>query len=155
MMILQHSATGPWLIDGPLSARGARLLRSRRPGWLSVSAGRVWVTRSGDLDDHVLAAGQAMAVGAHEKVVVEPWTGGSPACLAWRSDQPRGLATRAAGFLATLADRFVALVLRGAAWLRSAGARETVLARNAAAKALRAQGAIACAESSASSGAVQ
>ena len=119
MMILQHNATLSWFVDGPLSTCRARLMRSRRAGKLSVSAGRVWVTRSGDLDDHVLAAGQALAVGAHEEVVVEPWIEGTPAHLAWRSDQPRGLVGRAADSLATLARRLSALGLRATAWLRS------------------------------------
>jgi hypothetical protein len=109
MMILQHHATMSWLVDGPLSACRARLLRSRRAGRLVVSAGRAWVTRSGDLDDHVLAAGQALAIGAHERVVVEPWRDGSPVRLAWRSDQPRTLAARAGDALAAIRRRLSAL----------------------------------------------
>ena len=143
MMILQHNATWTWLADGPLSACRARLLRSRRPGRLTVSAGRVWVTRSGDLDDHVLGAGQALAVRAHEQVVVEPW-GGSAASLAWRSDQPRTFAARAFAALAALR---CGLSTVGAAW--------AARARSAAASARHAQGSIHCGESSASSGAVQ
>jgi len=111
-MILQHNATPSWVADGPLSACGARSLRSHRSGHLSVAAGRVWVTRSGDLDDHVLAAGQTLAVAANEAVVVEPWRHGSPACLTWRSDQPRGLLARAADALALLARRLAAFGLR-------------------------------------------
>lgn len=143
MMILQHNVTWAWFVDGPLSACRARLLRSRRPGRLTVSAGRVWVTRSGDLDDHVLGAGQALAIRAHEQVVVEPWGEGG-ASLAWRTDQPRSLAARAFDALAA-ARRGLSTV--GAAW--------AALARSAAASAKRAQGSIARGESSASSGAVQ
>ncbi|HEY6353735.1 MAG TPA: DUF2917 domain-containing protein, partial [Burkholderiaceae bacterium] len=95
MMILQRNATMSWLVDGPLSTGAAKLLRARQAGRLTVSAGQIWLTRSGDLDDHVLAAGQALAIRAHEQVVVEPWLNGVPARLAWRSDQRRALAARA------------------------------------------------------------
>jgi len=89
MMILQHNATLSWLVDGPLSACRARALRARQAGRLTVAAGRVWITRAGDLDDHVLDAGETLAIDAHEDVVVEPWRAGAAARLAWRSDQPR------------------------------------------------------------------
>src|SRR5262245_58223634 len=56
MMILQHDATLSWFVDGPLASCRARLWRARRAGHLTVSSGRVWVTRAGDLDDHVLEA---------------------------------------------------------------------------------------------------
>src|SRR5262245_32973186 len=154
MMILQHSATMSWLVDGPLSACGARLWRSRRPGRLSVSAGRVWVTRSGDLDDHVLAAGQVLALGAHEDVVVEPWLDGSSACLSWRSDQPRPLVARAGGLLAAL-GRLALLGVRAAGLARVTASRWPALARKAAANDRRAHGSIAAGESRASCGAVQ
>lgn len=44
--------------------------RERRPVWLSVVQGRVWVTRSGDLDDHFLDAGQAIRLTPGERAVV-------------------------------------------------------------------------------------
>jgi len=147
MMILQHNASMSWFVDGPLSARGPRALRSRRAGRLTVSAGRVWVTRAGDLDDHVLGAGQALVIGAHEQVVVESWRDGSSACLAWRSDQPRALLARARDALAAVRRGLAAAGARLGAWL--------ALARSAAASDRRAQGAIAPGESSASSGALQ
>jgi len=105
MMILQHQATASWLADGPLAASGVARLRARRAGWLAVCSGRVWVTRQGDLDDHVLEAGQALAIGAHQDVVIEPWQGGLSARLAWRSDQPRPLAVRAVAALAAAGRR--------------------------------------------------
>ena len=62
MTILQHGAPVPWLVDGILLACRAKRLHSRRSGHLTVSAGQVWVTRSGDLDDHVLGVGQTLAI---------------------------------------------------------------------------------------------
>jgi hypothetical protein len=144
MMILQHSGSTQWFVDGGLSACGARLFRTRRPGRLTVSAGRAWVTRVGDLDDHVLDAGQTLALRADERVVVEPWVNGSPVRLAWRSDQRRALPARVVDALAAAARR-----------LGATGFRLLTSARNAAASDKRAHGAIARAESSASSGAVQ
>ena len=113
MMIVQHDATWSWLVDGPLSACRARLLRARQAGRLTVATGRVWVTRSGDLDDHVLEAGQTLAVHAHDDVVVEPWQAGATARLAWHADQVRPLAARAFGALAAAVRRRLA-PLRGA-----------------------------------------
>jgi len=155
MTILQHGGSGRWLADGVWMACRARLLRSRHAGRLSVSAGRVWVTRAGDLDDHVLGVGQVLAVGAHEQVVVEPWLEGSPVWLAWRSDQPRPFAARAFDAWGA-AGRRLRGALRASAALRDALlAGLNALARNAAANDRRAHGSIARAESSACSGAVQ
>ena len=108
MMILQHDATWSWLVDGPLSACRATLLRARRAGRLTVATGRVWVTRSGDPDDHVLEAGQTLAVQAHDDVVVEPWQAGAPARLAWQADQARPLPERALDALAAGVRRWLA-----------------------------------------------
>jgi len=141
MMILQHT--------GALSACGAKLLRTCRPGRLTVAAGRAWVTRLGDLDDHVLVAGQALRLRANEQVVVEPWIDGSQVRLAWHGDQPRRWVWRGFEALATAALRALA-ALRGAAV-----GRAPALARKAAASDKRAQGSIDRGESSASSGAVQ
>jgi hypothetical protein len=52
---------------------GQPLQLSRRPGEFVVTSGRVWVTRTGDLDDHVLEAGQRVVVGGGESLIVEPW----------------------------------------------------------------------------------
>lgn len=156
MTILQHEAPVPRLVDGILLACGAKRLHSRRSGHLTVSAGRVWVTRSGDLDDHVLGVGQTLAIRAHEEVVVEPWQQGSPVRIAWRSDQSRALAPRAFAALAAAGRRLSALGLRAVAALRGVVAeRLPALARNAAASDRRAHGCIARGDSSASSGAVQ
>jgi hypothetical protein len=149
MTILQHSVFYPLRGDGALQASGVRLLRTRRPGRLLVRSGRAWITRQGDPDDHVLSAGEAVELRADEQVVVEPWDGGSPVRLAWCSAQRRAALLRAGAALRGAALRWVA---RFAA---AAGVRLSALARSAAASANRAHGAIACGESSASSGALQ
>lgn len=152
MTILQHSVFYPLLRDDALQACGARSLRTRAPGRLVVKAGRAWITRQGDLDDHVLSAGQAVELRADEQVVVEPWESGTPVRLAWCSAQRRAAPLRGADALRGAVLRAVA---RGSA---AAGARLlglAALARNAAASASRAHGAMPCGESSASSGALQ
>jgi hypothetical protein len=119
MMILQHDATLSWFVDGPLATCRAKLWRARRSGHLTVSAGRVWVTRAGDLDDHVLEAGQELELCAHETVVVGPWRDGTLARLAWRSDQPRALGARAFAALAAAGRRWVACGVRAVGLLRA------------------------------------
>lgn len=44
--------------------------RERRPVWLSVVHGRIWVTRSRDLDDHFLDAGQAIHLAPGARAIV-------------------------------------------------------------------------------------
>lgn len=149
MTILQHSVFYPLRGDGALEAGSARLLRTHRAGRLMVKSGRAWITRRGDLDDHVLSAGQVMDLGAHEQVLVEPWEGGTQVGLTWRSAQPRALALRGAAALRAGALRAVAGLSE------AAGARLLALARSAAASASSPQGVMPCGESSASSGALQ
>jgi len=149
MTILQHSVFYPLRGDGALQACGVRLLRTRRPGRLMVKSGRAWITRQGDLDDHVLSPGQAVELRADEQVVVEPWDRGSPVRLSWCSAQRRAAALRGAEALRDGALRFVAR------WSAAAGDRLLALARSAAASASRAHGAMPCGESRASSGALQ
>ena len=149
MTILQHSMSYPLLCDGALQACGVRLLRTRRPGRLVVKSGRAWITRRGDLDDHVLSAGQAVELQADEQVVVEPWEGGTQVRLVWCSAQRRTALLRGIDGLRAGALR------RVAGWSAVAGERLLALARSAAASASRAQDAMPCGESSASSGALQ
>ena len=149
MTILQHSSPLPLSTDGIWSACGARLLRTKRAGWLTVAAGRAWVTRQGDLDDHVLSAGERLALRADERVVIEPWTGNSSVRLAWRGDPLHARALRAI-------DRLLGVFFGAAASVLAAlGARASAWARRADARAKRAHGSIARGESSASSGALQ
>ena len=149
MTILQHSVFYPLRGDGALQACGVRLLRTRRAGRLTVKSGRAWITRRGDLDDHVLSAGQTVELRAHEQVVVEPWEGGTQVRLAWCSAQRRAALLRGVEALRAGALHLLA------GWSRAAGDRLLALARSAAASASRAHGAIPCGESSASSGALQ
>jgi hypothetical protein len=149
MTILQHSVFYPLHGDGALQACGVRLLRTRRPGRLVVKSGRAWITRQGDLDDHVLSAGEAMELHADEQLVVEPWEGGTQVRLSWCGTQRRAALLRGAEALRGGALRWVAR------WSAAAGDRLLALARNAAASASRAHGAMPCGESRASSGALQ
>lgn len=125
-------------------------------GEIDVKTGRVWITRRGDLDDHILAAGERMAVLPGDAAVVEAWRQGERATIVWRpARQPRVLgvlpgAAVALGFggVAAAAD-FSAAVLRGAA------SRLSALARSAASIARRAQGCMSAGDSMASAGTVQ
>ena len=127
-------------------------------GELTVVSGRVWLTGTGDAQDHVLRARQRIAVAATDDVVVEPWDRGEAAIIGW---QP---ATQAQDRRpATLARRAAAPLLRGVAsaadsmalTLRAAELGFAALARTAASTASRAQGCISGGDSIASSGAVK
>lgn len=73
MNILHH--TTPW--EWPLDGRSAtRLPATGMARWLTVTAGRVWLTRSGAGpfgDDVWLAAGERHALPAGSEWVVEGW----------------------------------------------------------------------------------
>lgn len=53
-------------------------------GHLEVVRGRVWLTRSGDLDDHVFGRGESFVVPPAGQALVEAWDDESPAVVAWR-----------------------------------------------------------------------
>lgn len=114
----------------------------RQAGEVIVRSGRVWLTRHGDTDDHVLEAGQRVAVQADDAVVIEPWQADERTVIDWQPAQPRradALPRDAAAFgLRAVAAGSDAL----AAGLRGAAGRFAALARNAAAMASRAQGCI-------------
>lgn len=61
-----------------------QVLRPARAMLLTVRAGRIWLTRPGDADDHVLAVGGSLAVAAGQRLYVEPWRRGEAARLDWR-----------------------------------------------------------------------
>src|SRR6478735_1648409 len=52
-------------------------------GRLQVLHGRVWLTRSGDLDDHVIDSGQGLIVPPRGSALVEAWGDSEPALVAW------------------------------------------------------------------------
>jgi len=52
-------------------------------GQLEVLRGRVWLTRAGDLDDHIVESGQTLSVPASGRAVVEAWDETQPALVAW------------------------------------------------------------------------
>ena len=133
---------------------GQALTVSPWPGELTVVDGRVWVTRSDDLGDHVLEAGRTIHFGAGAGLVVEPW--GGSATVQWRRQaQPvRPPAFLVAGLAAAL--RGLAGLAGGTAGaLRGAEGGLAALARKAASSARRAQFCISGADSMASSGALK
>ncbi|MEO8837021.1 MAG: DUF2917 domain-containing protein [Caldimonas sp.] len=69
-------------------------------GRLAVLHGRVWWTRSGDLDDHVVEAGQAVRIPPSGHVLVENWGDAEPALVAWQPGTrlERARAVLGAGF---------------------------------------------------------
>ena len=70
---------------------GAILPLGSGGGRLEVLHGRVWLTRSGDLDDHVVESGAALTVPADGQSLIEAWDESEPALVAW---QPTPLADR-------------------------------------------------------------
>lgn len=141
----------------------ALTLRARRTGWLVVDAGQVWITRSGEAADHVLAPGQAMHLAHGQQLVAEPWRNGqavhlhwlagaaAPGCTAGAAQLPvRRLGWRTGeAFGAVSGWDLAARALRGMAW------RLAAAARSAESRASRAQGRICAGDSMASSGALQ
>ena len=107
-----------------------------RPAWLRVQAGTLWVTRSGDPEDHVLARGERLAIARGDDLV--------SAGLAPRRARPCGTGSRCQRRRATAcAERCRPGPGRPArAALRGAADGLAALARSAAARASRAQGCI-------------
>jgi hypothetical protein len=58
--------------------------RAGQAGELLVATGRVWLTRDGDLADHVLAAGDRLCLAAGDRVTLEPWAPGRAPVLVWQ-----------------------------------------------------------------------
>ena len=65
-------------------SRGRVVALGGGSGRLSVVDGQVWLTRPGDPDDHVLAAGDSIEVDDAAHTLVESWGGG--AAVAWQRD---------------------------------------------------------------------
>lgn len=131
-------ATEPPLLlcPGSLALATSRRWKARTPGWVTVQAGRAWLTRDGDIEDHVLATGERLWLARGDVLTAEAWHAQEPTWVVWRAEpaQPwaerllRGLVAGTAGALARAARGLAGGLL--------------ALARNAEARAWRAQGCI-------------
>jgi hypothetical protein len=149
-----------WHLDGLLP------VQARTAGWLRVERGRVWITRSGDAADHVLAAGDGLWLGRGERVLVAPWQAGDTAGLGWSAGDGGqaqvlvgvlggGLGLALSGVRPTAAPPTAGAFWRASArGLRFIAGRLAAAARSAEAMANRAQGSICADDSSESSGAL-
>ncbi len=116
----------------------------RLGGELIVLQGRVWLTRDGDLDDHLVEPGQRVPLGVAENAVIGAWNTGDALVVRWNPQ-------RQSFFGALLPEP-----LRGLAFVAGRAANGfAALARSAAASASRAQGCISGGDSRASSGALK
>jgi Protein of unknown function (DUF2917) len=128
--------------------RDAQRWLAPQAAWLQARDGALWVTRSGDPEDHVLRRGERLAVARGDDLVVESWHRGQTAAWSWQpAAAPGSHVLRPA--LPAWAWARAARALRGAADALAA------LARKAAARASRAQGCIMAGDSIASAGTVQ
>ena len=128
--------------------RNAQRWVAPQAAWLVARDGELWVTRSGDLDDHVLASGERLAVARGDDLVLQAWRGDQPAVWDWQPLLP----ARRYG----LRGEVLAWVwARAARALRGAAEGFAALARSAAARACRAQGCISAGDSIASAGTLQ
>src|SRR5438067_7351147 len=92
-------------VDRPLSL-------ASHAGEIVVASGSVWLTRRGDLDDHVLEAGQRVSLSSDDAAVVEPWRAGEHTVIDWQpAAQPRVL-RRLVGGLAALARSAASMARR-------------------------------------------
>ncbi len=167
MSPLQHASALQVLgtPDRQLRIDSALPLHTRRSGWLLVDAGPVWITRSGDAADHVLAAGEAIHLGRGQQLVAEPWRSGQVAQLRWVVAAPAGLRVPAADaphapvfrpLPLAAASAGAGLAWRTLAWaLRGVAVRLAAAARSAESRASAAQGRICAGDSMAPSGALQ
>lgn len=124
---------------------GVQRWRVPQPGCLRVLSGQMWLTCDHQAADHVLQAGEAVAVQRGQWLTLEPWQPASTVRWCWEPArrQPAGGGLR---------DR----LWRGAALLaREAAAALLAWARSAEARASRAQGCISAGESMASAGALK
>ncbi len=82
-LILQHD-------DQALTLDGARTLRIRRVGALTVRASAVWLTVDGEAKDRVLQPGEQLVLRPGHRLVVEPWFRGQTAQLQWQPALAKG-----------------------------------------------------------------
>ncbi len=110
---------------------GQALHLGRLGGELTVVSGRVWLTRDGDLGDHLLEAGERLVLAVDDNAVIEPWDAGATASVRWNP--------RHQTFIAAL----LAEPLRGLAFIAGKlAAGSAALARQAASSARWAEGRI-------------
>ncbi len=127
-----------------LAVAGGQLVPLIAGGELKVIEGKVWLTRLGDLDDHLLEPGQKIRIRASEHAIIESWRPTDTVQVQW---QPRPQ---------TLPSLVLAETLRALAGLAAGvGLGFAALARSAASSARRAQGRICAGDSIASSGALK
>jgi hypothetical protein len=110
-----------------------------RAGWVEARGGSLWVTRSGDLQDHLLDCGERLAVARGDDLVLQALRRDVPAAWDW---QPRAAAP-GEGWRRMVAARARAGWARA---LRAVAAGLAALARSAAASAGRAQACTGAAE---------
>ena len=87
-------------------AAGQALPLGSQGGRLEVIAGRVWLTREGELDDHLVAGGQSVCVAGAAAAVIEAWGDSQAAVVAWH---PRRPTQRAADAFRTAVARLRAI----------------------------------------------
>lgn len=78
-----------------------------RAGRLEIVEGRVWLTRVGDLDDHMMEPGDSIELDGHAAALAEPWARDASAVVAWRHAEGAALA------LAKRLPRLLGLMSRG------------------------------------------
>lgn len=122
--------------SGSLSLATSRRWQARSPGWVSVQAGRAWLTRDGDCQDHVLGTGERLWLARGDVLTAEAWRPQEPTWLVWRAEPAQ-----------PWAERLLRGLVAGAAEVLARGARGLAggllaLARSAEARACRAQGCI-------------
>ena len=85
------------LVGTPARSLGAGTVMplGRHGGELEVIRGRVWLTRSGEPEDRVVAGGEAIHVPASGDAVIETLDDSQPALVAWHPRSPWSRATDA------------------------------------------------------------
>jgi Protein of unknown function (DUF2917) len=147
-MIHSHSKPNQEIVVEHVLMRNVQRWVAPQRAWLLAREGSLWVTRSGDPDDHFLARGERLSVSRGDDLVLQAWHRDQPAVWDW---QP----------LAAPSRYRLRRELPAWAWARVArGLRGTAdglaaLARSAAARACRAQGCISAGDSMASAGTLQ
>jgi len=71
-------------------------------GRLEIVCGRVWLTRAGDLDDHIFASGATLTIPPSRRILVEAWNEDAPALVDW---EPTPLAERVRAAVTSLFGR--------------------------------------------------